>query len=352
MSSKVSIIVPIYNAGEYLNQCVESLTNQSYKNIEILLVNDGSTDKSGEICNELQAQDERIRVIHKENGGAASARNIGVKESSGDYVMFIDADDWFELDTVSTLVSHMDNNQLDVARFNYVREFGDKSLEKKNTFLEERVYEGEECKKLCRQVLGLVGEELSNPENMNFLASVCFNVYRRDILTSNGLSFVDIKLIGSFVDGSYNFEVFNYVKKFEFINKHFYHYRKTNSGAATANYRKNYVERQMVMLGKLEDIIKSNDLGEEFSEAFVSRVMYNSMEMCFNAMRNKEGFSKRYKEIKSILKHKELKTIRKNFKLGELGLKWKIYYFFIKHRWVLPTYMMTSLVLKLKNRGV
>ncbi len=352
MSSKVSIIVPIYNASKYLEQCAESLVNQDYSNIEILLVDDGSTDNSGEICDSLQRDDDRIRVIHKENGGAASARNLGVKEATGDYVMFIDADDWFELDTVSTLVSHMDGNCLDVARFNYVREFGDRSVEKKNTFLEERVYEGEECKNLCRQVLGLVGKELSHPENMNFLASVCFNIYRRNILVDNGLSFTDIKLIGSFVDGSYNFEAFMYVKRFEFINRYFYHYRKTNSGAATANYRKNYVERQMIMLGGLEQIINKNDLGEDFKQAFVSRVMYNSMEMCFNALRGKEGFSKRYKEVKSILKHKELHATRREFKLSGLGVKWKIYFFFIKHRWTLPTYLMTSLVLKLKNRGV
>ena len=351
MSSKVSIVVPIYNAQEYLTQCVESLTGQDYENIEILLIDDGSTDDSPQICDRLQAECNKIRTIHKENGGTASARNLGVAEATGEYVMFIDADDWFDLDTVSTLVKHMDENQLDVARFNYVREYGDKSLEKKNTFLEERVYEGEECRQTCRQVLGLVDEELSHPENMNFLASVCFNIYRRKIITENNLKFVNFFEVGSFVDGLFNFEVFNYVKRFEFIGKAFYHYRKTNITSASKKYRKDYLKKQGVLFDKLEKVMEKHNITYYARSAYCSRVVYNSMEMCFNALRSSNSFSEKRQEIKAILKNPRLKKIRKGFKLKQLPLKWKVYFFFIKKGWTLPTYLMTALILKMKNKG-
>ena len=211
--SKVSIIVPVYNVKDCLIQCVESLVNQDYKDIEILLIDDGSTDGSAEICDRLQNSDNRIKVIHKENEGQGAARNLGIQECSGDYVMFIDSDDWLDLDAISTLVSHMETNELDVARYNYIREYGDKSLEKKNTFLEERVYVGEECKKIRRQIFGLIGEELGSPENTNFLASACFNIYNKEILTKSNVKFKDLKIIGSFEDGLFNFEVFAFVNR-------------------------------------------------------------------------------------------------------------------------------------------
>lgn len=351
MSSKVSIIVPIYNAEKCLVQCVESLVQQDYGNIEILLIDDGSTDNSSAICDELQLKYERIRAIHKENGGTASARNLGVSEASGDYVMFIDSDDWFELDTVSTLVSHMDTNCLDIARFNYVREFGDRSLEKKNTFLEERVYEGEECRSVCRQVLGLTDSELAHPENMNFLSSVCFNIYRRKLILDNGLRFENFHEIGSFVDGLFNFDAFNYVKRFEFIDRAFYHYRKTNNASASKKYRSDYLSKQGVLFDKLEKVMEKHNITDYARSAYCSRVVYNSMEMCFNALRSSNSFSEKRQEIKAILKNSRLKKIRKGFKLKQLPLKWKVYFFFIKKGWTLPTYLMTALILKMKNKG-
>ncbi len=92
----ISVIVPVYKAEEYLKNCITSITNQTYKNLEIILVDDGSPDKCGEICDEFAKKDSRIRVIHKQNGGQSSARNAGLDIMSGDYVGFVDSDDWIE----------------------------------------------------------------------------------------------------------------------------------------------------------------------------------------------------------------------------------------------------------------
>ena len=100
----VSIIVPVYNVEKYLAFCVESLVKQTYKNIEILLIDDGSTDKSGKISDEWAERDSRIKVFHKENGGLSDARNFGVRHASSDWIMFIDSDDYYELFAVEYLV--------------------------------------------------------------------------------------------------------------------------------------------------------------------------------------------------------------------------------------------------------
>ena len=99
----ISVIVPVYNIKEYLDRCVRSIMNQTYQNLEILLVDDGSTDGSGELCEKLAKEDTRIRVFHKKNGGSSSARNLGIREAKGEYLGFIDSDDYIEPDMYELL---------------------------------------------------------------------------------------------------------------------------------------------------------------------------------------------------------------------------------------------------------
>ncbi len=112
---KISIIVPIYNVENYLSRCLESIINQTYKNLEIILINDGSTDSSSEICNKYSIIDSRIKVIHKKNAGASVARNLGIKIATGDYIAFIDSDDYVELNMYETLYNNLINVDADVS---------------------------------------------------------------------------------------------------------------------------------------------------------------------------------------------------------------------------------------------
>ena len=130
---KVSVIVPIYNVEEYLRRCVESLTSQTYKDIEIILVDDESPDNAGKICDELALKDDRIKVIHKKNGGASSARNTGLKASTGDIIHFCDADDWIEPDTYETIVGKMQDNNADVAYFGWYVDSGNNDAVEQNS---------------------------------------------------------------------------------------------------------------------------------------------------------------------------------------------------------------------------
>lgn len=118
----VTIIVPVYNVEQYLNKCIESIVNQSHIDIEIILVNDGSTDNSGFICEDWKKKDGRITVIHKKNGGLSSARNAGLDSSNGDYICFIDSDDWIEPDFVEILLKSLDINNADISQCGFIEE--------------------------------------------------------------------------------------------------------------------------------------------------------------------------------------------------------------------------------------
>ena len=111
---QISIVVPVYNVENYLSYCVESLRQQTYKNIEIILVDDGSTDSSGEICDQYAREDDRIKVLHIENGGLSNARNTGVKESSTDWIVFIDSDDYYDHRAIEYLVKLRDKYRVDL----------------------------------------------------------------------------------------------------------------------------------------------------------------------------------------------------------------------------------------------
>lgn len=119
---KVSIIVPVYNTEKYLKRCVDTLVHQSYANLEILLVDDGSTDESGKICDELANAHQRIKVIHKVNGGLISAWKKGVEESTGEYISFVDSDDWVELNMIEEMAAYLTGNPREIIASDYVIE--------------------------------------------------------------------------------------------------------------------------------------------------------------------------------------------------------------------------------------
>ena len=162
MTEKITVIVPVYNVEHYLDKCLDSLVNQTYKNLEIIVINDGSTDNSGIICQEYAQKDNRIVYIEKENGGQAEARNMGLDRMTGSYVTFVDSDDWVESDYVETLYQKIMEYQADIAVGNYYsfnesegmyyfHIFGDSYYEKvyDNVSIFENLYESQDMKKFA-----------------------------------------------------------------------------------------------------------------------------------------------------------------------------------------------------------
>ena len=114
---KLSIIVPVYNVEQYIHKCVDSILNQNFEDFELLLVDDGSPDNCGKICDEYAQKDERVRVIHKENGGVSSARNLGVDEAKGEYISFVDPDDWVDENIYIDTIRYMEKTNSDICCF-------------------------------------------------------------------------------------------------------------------------------------------------------------------------------------------------------------------------------------------
>ena len=113
----ISVIVPVYNTEKYLDRCIQSILAQTYSNFELLLVDDGSTDSSGAICDKYAEQDSRVRVFHKVNGGASTARNMGLDNAKGEWIAFVDSDDWIDVEMLNSLMLHHDQADIVVSDF-------------------------------------------------------------------------------------------------------------------------------------------------------------------------------------------------------------------------------------------
>lgn len=139
----ISVIVPVYNVENYLSKCIESLIEQTYKNLEIILVDDGSTDESGDICDKYMFKDTRIKVFHKKNGGLSDARNYGIERASGDYIAFLDSDDWVDSTLYENLYRLIKKYEADISICNFKKSFDSNEILNKSG--NEYIFSNEEA---------------------------------------------------------------------------------------------------------------------------------------------------------------------------------------------------------------
>ncbi len=161
MEDKISVIVPIYNVAPFLGECIESILNQDYKNIEVLLIDDGSTDESGMISDEYALVDKRIKVFHKENGGISDTRNFGIKKAIGKYISFVDPDDYISRDFLSTLYNNLTNNNVKISAVGYCHVFPNGEIEYNNVRGIDKDYNEEEAQ-ICLNSVGYFNVALWN----------------------------------------------------------------------------------------------------------------------------------------------------------------------------------------------
>lgn len=228
----ISVIVPVYNAGIYFNPCIESIVNQTYKNLEIIIVDDGSNDGTPKLCDEWAKKDNRIIVIHKENGGASSARNVGLDAAAGDYITFVDADDYLDLDMYEIMLGEIMSYNADAARCAIVREYDNGYKEDwgdKNSQL--RLVDN---KQLLRDVAEAIGILPVSPCNKIF-SKKCIG----DIRFDTRFRYAE--------DTLFNFEVAKNIKSIVYHDISRYHYINNSDSASHKEFDEARFDEHRVM---------------------------------------------------------------------------------------------------------
>lgn len=218
MNSTISIIVPVYNVEDYLRQCIESILNQKYQDFELILVNDGSTDSSGEICNEYSKKDSRIRVRHKENGGQSSARNVGLDLATGKYIGFVDSDDWIHEDMYNKLINHAINLDSDVVACNFFIMKKDLSFVPYTKFATNQEFTRESAMK-----------EIFKNEILTF--SPCNKIYKKSL-------FDNIRFIEGIIleDKDISYKLIYKSQRISYIKNELYYYRYNSQSTLRSHF--------------------------------------------------------------------------------------------------------------------
>lgn len=258
----VSIIVPVYNVEPWLNKCIDSLISQSYKNTEILLINDGSTDRSGEISDEYSRTDSRIKVIHISNNGQSVARNNGLDISKGEYVLFIDSDDYLcDREIIEKFVNILNNSKCDFIYTSYCR-FNDGNENEITEILP----------------INLTNKDIENKLGKNILADLIIQnsfhhapylkVCRRDFILNNSLYFRE----GYYhEDAEWSFKVFYYAKKIVIYNEAWYMRRMRDNSTITSRDEKSICKKLC------DRLIIANELIKFFEKKNVSNVIIDDL---------------------------------------------------------------------------
>lgn len=322
----ISVIIPVYNVEQYLSQCLGSVTNQTYPNLEIICVNDASTDGGLEILNQFAENDQRVRVIGKQNEGVSRARNVGLQSANGEYVMFVDADDWIETDTCEKAFATMHDNEADVVMWSYVSEYG-VSNSPKTIFPDNCVFERQEIlNRLHRRFIGIVGEELEHPELADAICPVWGKLYKRSLIVQSGAAFIDLAEIGTYEDGMFNLETFFYANKVVYLNQCLYHYRRNNTTSVTSAYREELFGLWQNLYQRMGQYIQKNNLSAIYKEALQNRIALGVLGLTLNVSNAQKSFFEKRRELRDILKSEKYHTALTSLDISRMPKKWKLFY--------------------------
>ena len=322
---KVSVIIPVYNVEEFLPKCLESVIGQTYKELEIICIDDETPDNSVEIIEKYAEKDDRIRLLRQKNTGLSGARNTGIRAASGDYIMFVDSDDWIDTETCACAVENIEKYNADVCFWTYVREYAGSSRVKR-IFDTDRFFNKEDTEKYVhRRIAGLSGEELKDPENADSIVTAWGKLYRTDIIKENDILFVDTKIIGT-EDALFNLRYFGFASSSVFINRPFNHYRKTNAGSLTVKYKPQLFTCWNTLFDMMNDYIRDNGYGSDFSDALDNRIALSIIGLGMNEMGNRAGRAQRMKNVGEIIHSERYVRAYKKLPLKYLPFHWKIFF--------------------------
>lgn len=312
---KISVIIPVYNSELYLEKCFNSITNQTLQEIEIIFINDGSFDNSLKILNDFSKMDLRVKVITQKNRGVSSARNIGIDNAVGEYLIFIDPDDYVDYDMLEVLYSSCKEKKYDVVIFNYIKH---NLLNGSNEY--KNVLTG--IPLVNNNILDTIKEELIVKQENGYVWN---KMYKTNIIKKNKLYFDDEITMRE--DLLFNLEFFKYANNAQYIEKNFYHYLIRENSAISKMHKKLFfmikkIYNRTIQCIENYDISKNSNLIQEVNIRY-SELIFNSIK---SILLTDIPIKNKYEELSSALEDDIIIENRKMFKKYSKQIKCKIFY--------------------------
>lgn len=345
MSDTISVIVPIYNVEKYLDRCVQSLVNQTYKNLEIILVDDGSPDNCPAMCDEYAKKDSRIKVIHKANGGLGFARNSGLDAATGKYFAFIDSDDYVDLDYYEILYKSISSGDYDVALCGMSSENNGVKRRGRHIYSGKTFDRGGVMNILLPSMLGAdrFGKNSSG-------ISACKAIYRLSLVNDNNIRFVSEREYIS-EDAVFDIELYKYVKS-AIVSEGGGYYYCYNGSSLSHSYKPDRFEQIKKLcdyeLRLVEDYPSREICAERIISTFLGNVRAVMKHEAAHFVQTKKLSDLR--KIKEIVKDAYLQKIIREYDYSNLPSKQKISCICIKHKLWLTSFIFAQLQNKSKGR--
>lgn len=340
---KVSVIVPIYNVEKYLRQCVDSLLNQTLKEIEIILVDDGSTDECPLICEEYKRKDSRIKVVHKENGGLSSARNAGLDVAIGEYVAFIDSDDYVSLEMMEKRYSASKERNLDACYCDYNFDYDGKVWSANKQKNDSFVYTKGEVEDF---LLDMVGPLPSYPSDVKHLVSVCLALYKTDIIKRYNIKFESERLYPS-EDLLFHIDFLSRCSRLGYLKGSMYYWRY-RPGSLSRSYSSERFKLYVALLNRVREKLEEHFV-EDVYILHYQRCVYSFFRsiMKYESLISKESHV--FRRIRERCSHPLIESVYESYPIEQMVLKHRMFITSMKHKLALPIYLMCWLENKIRK---
>ena len=341
MDSVVSIIVPVYNVKDYLDRCIDSLINQTYPDLEIILIDDGSTDGSGELCDIWEALDKRIKVIHQSNEGVSSARNCGLLQASGEWITFVDPDDWIESNTFEFVLGRY--GDVDLISWNFAEYCEGKKRVVSFTQREFVAHDKAEVDKLNKYVFA--GEDERGVPFQMGMKNICNRMVRRRILRDNDLYFNET--LKNHEDFLFAIEMCEYVNAVAIVDMPFYcRYMRGNSASRSFNENiiNNNTEAYTEMKRFIDQFHPGDGWYENAAKQYYTGWFMQMLKMYLFHKKSGLSFAEAHAKGKQLAASEPYKDAFANTLRHSSHAK-KLFCFFARHGW----FLAISIYCKLEN---
>ena len=332
-----SLILPVYNVEKYVKRCVNSLLRQEYTDYEIILVDDGSTDSSGSICDKLADKNNNIFAYHKENGGLSDARNYGTDRAKGNYILFIDSDDWVDEKLLISLHNHLNKSNVDILKFGFQKM---QEGNYKNTFFSYfniGVYDRRQIEETILPYT--IGPKRLFCYEQNACKSVWSHVYSLNFLRENNIRFVSEREILN-EDYLFNLHTLLYAKSLE-VTHYILYYYDYREGSLSKRYITNEFERKLKLHREYKLLLERNGLFERYETPYYSECVdgfyacISNECCCWN-----ETSKYAVQNIKKILNCKECEISLLKCKRSNMNLKGKVIYWLMRLKFAYLMYIL------------
>jgi len=343
----ISIIIPVYNVEKYLPKCLDTLVYQTYRDLEFICVDDGSKDSSLQILKGYAQKDSRFHIIHQENQGLSGARNTGIKAARGEWMMFVDSDDWLDTTCCEKALAAA-TGDTDLVLFSYMREFANSSVPQYLFEQEAITFEGEQARWLNRRLIAPIDKDLRHPEKIDSLSTAWGKIYRTKIIHDNHLTFVDTKVIGT-EDLLFNVYYFTYIQKALYLPAPLYHYRKNNITSLTSIHKPRLIEQWEELFHRIDEwIAPLNDT--KMHAALDNRRALCLIGIGLNIVSSPASLSTRYHQLSAFLHRDWYRKVIRQIPFSHFPIHWKLFYGCAKHKITLGVFILLQLMKMMINK--